>query len=90
MPMAIKRYELRVAGCWSERTLRAFPDMEVASVDPQTMICGEVRDQKQLHRLLALCQSLGLQIRSLSSRPIDQEPDAERPSSVEQAQTTPT
>lgn len=68
--MAAKRYALRVTGPWSDRSMRAFPGMQVTAVDPQTVIYGEVRDQEQLHNLLALCQALGLQVRSLTSSPV--------------------
>ena len=42
--MADARYELRVAGCLSERARWAFPGMQEATVRPQTSICAEIDD----------------------------------------------
>jgi hypothetical protein len=56
------RYEVRVAGRLSERACCAFGDMTVVPVRPETIIYGEVTDDDRLHRLLALCQDLGLQV----------------------------
>lgn len=83
--MAGKRFELRVAGECSERIRLAFAGMEIASVGPQTMIYGEVRDQEELHGLFAMCQSLGLQLRSLTSSPIPGVPADKEPPNAEEA-----
>lgn len=56
------RYEVRVAGRMSERACCAFVDMTVVPVRPETIIYGEVSDDDRLHRLLGLCQDLGLQV----------------------------
>jgi hypothetical protein len=56
------RYEVRVAGRMSERACCAFVDMTVVPVRPETIIYGEVPDDDRLHRLLGLCQDLGLQV----------------------------
>ena len=36
--------------------------MTVVPVRPETIIYGEVTDDDRLHRLLGLCQDLGLQV----------------------------
>lgn len=83
--MAAKRFELRVAGGCTEQIRLAFAGMEVAPVAPQTMIYGEVRDLEQLNGLIALCQSLGLQLRSLTSSPITEPPADEQTPGAEEA-----
>jgi hypothetical protein len=68
--MANARYELRVAGCLSERARWAFPGMRVATVRPQTSICAEIDDGTDLHELLERCSGMGLRlisVRRLSS-----------------------
>jgi len=63
--MANARYELRVAGCLSERARWAFPGMQVATVRPQTSICAEIDDGTDLHELLERCSGLGLRLISV-------------------------
>ena len=63
--MANARYELRVAGCLSERARGAFPGMQVATVRPQTSICAEIDDGTELHELLERCSGLGLRLISV-------------------------
>jgi hypothetical protein len=68
--MANARYELRVAGCLSERARWAFPGMRVATLRPQTYICAEIDDGSDLHELLERCSGMGLRlisVRRLSS-----------------------
>ncbi len=68
--MAGTRYELRVAGCLSERARWAFPGMRVATLRPQTYICAEIDDGSDLHELLERCSGMGLRlisVRRLSS-----------------------
>jgi hypothetical protein len=68
--MAGTRYELRVAGCLSERARWAFPGMRVATLRPQTYICAEIDDGTDLHELLERCSGVGLRlisVRRLSS-----------------------
>jgi hypothetical protein len=67
--MANARYELRVAGCLSERARWAFPGMRVATVRPQTSICAEIDDGTDLHELLELCSGLGLRLISVRRLP---------------------
>ena len=63
--MAGTRYELRVAGCLSERARWAFPGMRVATLRPQTYICAEIDDGTDLHELLERCSSMGLRLISV-------------------------
>jgi hypothetical protein len=58
------RYELRVAGRLSDRARGAFPTMAVDLAPTETVISGEALDESDLHGLLALCRSLGLQVLS--------------------------
>lgn len=58
------RYELRVAGRLSDRTRGAFPTMTVDTAPTETTIRGEAVDESELHGLLALCWSLGLEVTS--------------------------
>ncbi|MCD2195423.1 hypothetical protein LQ327_18800 [Actinomycetospora endophytica] len=58
------RYELRVAGRLSDRARGAFPTMTVDIAPTETVISGEAVDEADLHGLLALCRSLGLEVTS--------------------------
>jgi hypothetical protein len=60
--MTTRRYEVRVAGRLSDRARDAFVGMEVDPVQAATVIAGTVDDDEDLHRLLALIQSLGLHV----------------------------
>jgi hypothetical protein len=60
--MPARRYEVRVAGRLSARARDAFVGMDVQPVPPETVITGTVDDGDELHRLLALIQSLGLHV----------------------------
>jgi len=59
--MPARRYEVRIAGRLSARARDAFIGMDVETAPPETVIAGSV-DDDDLHRLLALIQSLGLHI----------------------------
>jgi hypothetical protein len=60
--MQARRYEVRIAGRLSQRARDAFVGMEVETAPPETVITGTVDGDEDLHRLLALIQSLGLHI----------------------------
>jgi hypothetical protein len=64
--MPSRCYEFRVDGLLSERTRDAFPGMSIYDVAPQTIIRGTVVDESHLHGVLALIQSLGLQLVSVN------------------------
>lgn len=63
--MADRRYEFRVTGHLSERARSAFPGMDVHEVPAETVISGQLADDGGLQDVLALIQSLGLQVVSV-------------------------
>ncbi|MDN5918400.1 MAG: hypothetical protein L0I76_25435 [Pseudonocardia sp.] len=63
------RYEFRVAGRLSPALCDAFEGLTVQEVPTETSLCGPVTDEAHLHGLLALMQSLGLQVVSLHRLP---------------------
>jgi hypothetical protein len=63
--MPARRYEVRVAGRLSPRARDAFVGMDVDAVPGETIIAGTMDDDDELHRLLALIQSLGLHVVSV-------------------------
>ena len=63
--MPARRYEVRVAGRLSQRARDALADTEVSEVTAETVISGVVQRDEQLHDLLAMVQSLGLQVVSV-------------------------
>jgi hypothetical protein len=67
--MATNRYEFRVAGKLSDRARTAFDDMEVVDAPPETIIRGAVVDESHLHGILALLQSMGLQVVAMNQVP---------------------
>ena len=60
-----RRYEVRVVGRLSQRARDALADTEVSEVTAETVISGVVQRDEQLHDLLAMVQSLGLQVVSV-------------------------
>ncbi|GAB3802574.1 hypothetical protein GCM10028798_20050 [Humibacter antri] len=59
----MKRYEIRLPYALSERLAAAFPEMEAVQIAPATTILvGTLRDQAQLHGLLARIADMGLEI----------------------------
>jgi hypothetical protein len=63
--MPARRYEVRVVGRLSQRARDALADTEVSEVTAETVISGVVQRDEQLHDLLAMVQSLGLQVVSV-------------------------
>jgi hypothetical protein len=63
--MPDRRYEVRVTGRLSQRARDALTGMDVAEVTAETVICGDVHRDEQLHELLAVVQSLGLHVVSV-------------------------
>ncbi len=72
--MDTRRFEIHVAGTLSDRARAAFADMEVAEVRGETVITGVSDDPDRVPSVLALIQSLGLQIVSLSQASDDPRP----------------
>ncbi|SOC86899.1 hypothetical protein SAMN05660766_0563 [Curtobacterium sp. 314Chir4.1] len=57
------RYEVRLPYALSDTLAAAFPEYELVQVAPaQTLLVGELRDQTDLHALLARIADLGLEI----------------------------
>ena len=63
--MSDRQYEFRVLGRLSEKTRQAFPDMEVTEIPAETIISTTLADDDQIHAVLALIQSLGLNVISV-------------------------
>ena len=74
---AERRYEFRIVGRLSERVRGAFGDMDIREVPAETVITGEVAEDGGVQEVLALIQSLGLQVVSVHRKPAEQ--PAERP-----------
>jgi len=59
----VKRYEIRLPYALSDRLAAAFPEMEAVQIAPATTILiGTLRDQTELHGLLARMADMGLEI----------------------------
>ncbi|MGN6198145.1 hypothetical protein [Humibacter sp.] len=59
----MKRYEIRLPYAFSERLAAAFPEMDAVQIAPSmTILVGNLRDQTQLHGLLARIADMGLEI----------------------------
>jgi hypothetical protein len=56
------RYEIRVRGTVSEAVLGRFEGFEAEIQPDETVFRGPVRDQAELHGLLARIESLGLEL----------------------------
>jgi hypothetical protein len=63
--MPDRRYEVRVTGRLSDRARDAFEGMDVDEVTAETVISGLVHQDDQLHEILEMIQSLGLQVVSV-------------------------
>ena len=59
------QYEFRVLGRLSEKTREAFANMEVTEVPAETIISTTLADDGEMHTVLALIQSLGLNVISV-------------------------
>jgi hypothetical protein len=60
-----RQYEFRVLGRLSEKTREAFTNMEVTEVPAETIISTSLADDGDIHAVLALIQSLGLNVISV-------------------------
>ena len=66
---ALARYEVRLNGVLSERARSAFCGLDVALVQPQTIVFGELAGMTDLADVLALCRAMGLEVVSLRRLP---------------------
>jgi len=60
-----RQYECRVLGRLSEKTRQAFADMDVTEIPAETIISTSLADDGDIHRVLTLIQSLGLNVISV-------------------------
>ena len=60
-----RQYEFRVLGRMSEKMRQAFAGMEVIEIPAETVISAAVADDGDIHAVLALIQSLGLDVISV-------------------------
>jgi len=60
-----RQYEFRVLGRLSEKTRQAFADMDVTEIPAETIISTSLADDGDIHRVLTLIQSLGLNVISV-------------------------
>jgi hypothetical protein len=56
------QYEIRVRGTMGDAVLRRFEEFEVEVEPVETVLRGTIRDQSELHGLLARIESLGLEL----------------------------
>jgi hypothetical protein len=63
--MPDRRYEVRVTGRLSQRARDAFAVKDLTEVTAETVICGTLHDDEQLHDMLAVVQSLGMHVVSV-------------------------
>jgi hypothetical protein len=66
-----KRYEIRIPYALSETLAAAFPEMDATQIGPSTTILnGPLRDQVELHGLLARMGEMGLEITEVRQEPV--------------------
>jgi hypothetical protein len=64
-----RQYEFRVLGRLSETTRQLFPNTEVTEIPAETIISTTLADDAELHDILTLIQSLGLNVISVERVP---------------------
>src|SRR5271169_3250074 len=62
LTMTADRYEIRVRGAIGDAVLNRFEEFDVEVEPVETVLRGPVRDQAELHGLLARIESLGLEL----------------------------
>jgi hypothetical protein len=66
----VSRYEIRIPCALSETISAAFPELDAVQLSPSsTMLAGPVRDQAELHGLLARLADLGIEITEIRTQP---------------------
>lgn len=66
-----RRYEFRITGRLSERARGAFRGMDVHEVPAESVISGDIAEDGGVQEVLALIQSLGLEVVSVRRTPGD-------------------
>jgi hypothetical protein len=64
-----RQFEFRVLGRLSDQARHAFAGMEIIEVPAETVISATVAHDADVHAVLALIQSLGLQVVSVERVP---------------------
>jgi hypothetical protein len=59
-------YEIRVRGLLGDTLLASFPTFRAESRGAETILSGPIADQAALHGVLALIESLGLELISVT------------------------
>jgi hypothetical protein len=72
-----RRYEIRVRGHPSAADLSEFEGMQTAVESVETVLHGPVRDQAELHALLARVHALGFELVEVHRLPTAHERDAD-------------
>lgn len=64
------RYEIRIACALSDTIRAAFPELDAVQLTPSsTMLSGLIRDQSELHGLVARLGDLGIDITEIRTQP---------------------
>jgi hypothetical protein len=64
------RYEIRIACAASDTIRAAFPEMDAVQLTPSsTVLSGLIRDQSELHGLVARLGDLGIDITEIRTEP---------------------
>ncbi len=64
------RYEIRINCALSETIRSAFSDLRAVELSPEsTLLSGDIRDQSELHGLLARIADLGIDITEIRAQP---------------------
>lgn len=66
----MKQYELRIRCALSDNLAAAFPQLTAVQISPQsTMLSGPLRDQAELHEILAQLADMGIEITEVRQQP---------------------
>lgn len=64
------RYEIRIPCAISDTIRAAFPELDAVQLGPSTtVLSGPVRDQAELHGLVARLADLGIDITEIRTQP---------------------
>lgn len=64
------QYEIRIACALSDTIRAAFPELEAVQLSPtSTVLSGLIRDQSELHGLVARLGDLGIEITEIRTQP---------------------
>ena len=64
------RYEIRIACALSDTIRAAFPELDAMQLAPaSTLLSGIIRDQSELHGLVARLGDLGIDITEIRTQP---------------------